>query len=71
MTQLFWQPPPVTKCDGCLYTYFTPITGTIYCSKASYDARFTLIAQNKDSITESCPMWQQQKASLDANKEVK
>jgi hypothetical protein len=27
--------------------------------------------QNKDGITPTCPMWQQQKASLDANKKVK
>ena len=65
--QLSWQPPPVTKCGECKYVYvYSDMIGVNQystCTKA--DNSHELYQQNKDGITESCPMWQQQ------NKEVK
>lgn len=60
-----WQPPPITKCWNC------PISRDFFCygGVAPSKAQDTF-EQNKDGITPTCPMWQQQKASLDADKEV-
>ena len=60
MTALSWQPPPVTTCGECRYVFLGGVTGN-YC-----DAPFVfqhpryVYGRNKDGITESCPMWQQQ-----------
>jgi hypothetical protein len=55
-----WQPPPVTKCGECPFLS----TNGIQCTKVPHSYN-RIFAQNKDSITPTCPMWQQQ------NEEVK
>jgi len=79
-SQLSWQPPmpaPVTRCGKCPHIYSeegAAFVMRLVCNLAPCtpaNAGRELYEQNKDGITESCPMYQQQKASLDANKEVK
>lgn len=63
--QLSWQPPPVTKCSECCY------------ADHHYEACYAigrhgmrelakLYKENKNGITKSCPMWQQQNKDDDA-----
>ena len=68
MTQLFWQPPAVTKCGDCF------LASTFYqqCGH-QWSARFaaqsnTVYLQNKNGITPTCPMWiEQNKETPNAN----
>ena len=60
---LSWQPPPVTKCGECPNKRVSIRYEMAYCDVAS-DA-YEVVKKNKDGITPTCPMYQQQ------NKEVK
>jgi hypothetical protein len=68
---LSWQPPmpaPVTRCGECEYAEHDWQTCELDpASRLTYNAAVSSVIylQNKDGITKSCPMWQQQ------NKEVK
>jgi hypothetical protein len=71
-SQLSWQPPmpaPVTKCNECEYGEHDWQTCALDPASRLYpynaDGATTIYLQNKDGITPSCPMYQQQ------NKEVK
>ena len=55
-SQLSWQPPPVTKCGECPYEDMR--YGYFSCEAAAEN--YKVHKQNKDGITTSCPMWQQQ-----------
>ena len=67
-SQLSWQPPPVTKCGECPRRIYMGDHRS-KCGCLAHEKAKIAWLENKDGITESCPMWQQQKASLDANKE--
>ena len=59
MTQLSWKPPAVTKCDECPCMGVSGSGG--YCEAASTDNdAFIAYTENKNGITKTCPMWQQQ-----------
>jgi hypothetical protein len=66
---LSWQPPPVTKCGECPFMY-RDINWLGCCGSGGTIDRKSY-AHNKDGVTPTCPMYQQQKASLDADKELK
>lgn len=56
MTALSWQPPPVTNCWEC-----PKYDGLGLCGATSpYQRMLIRFKENKDGITESCPMWQKQ-----------
>lgn len=66
MTQLSWQLPPVTKCGECkFHGKEHEISFCIEIDKLSKDGFTAELAEsvynkNKNGITESCPMWQEQ-----------
>ena len=55
--QLSWQPPPVTKCGECPNKRYD-MHGT-FCFEDTSD-NLEAYKQNKDGITPTCPMWQEQ-----------
>lgn len=58
-TPLSWQPPmpaPVTKCGECPYSS----SDFDVCYKVSLKSAPQIYEENKDGITSTCPMWQQQ-----------
>jgi hypothetical protein len=56
--QLSWQPPPVTKCGEC--PKYAPMLKMFSCPLAHRSIDASIYLQNKDGITPTCPMWQQQ-----------
>jgi len=64
---LSWQPKPVTKCFECLYSQFSGRLGARYCEylgeDTEHDSHYVALHnENKDSITPSCPAWQEQQS---------
>jgi hypothetical protein len=66
---LFWQPPPVTRCDKCGFVEsLNTEWGTLGRCTSHYESQALALDrfyQNKNGITKTCPIWQEQ------NKEVK
>jgi hypothetical protein len=62
-SQLSWQPPPVTKCGECPNKR-RDINWNDFCGEGD-KVNWYAYSENKDGITQSCPMWRQQ------NEEVK
>ena len=60
-SQLSWQPLPVTKCGECKYLLESKVG---YQCDITPQHQFFIYGQNKDGITESCPMWQQQNKEM-------
>jgi hypothetical protein len=64
-SQLSWQPPPVTKCGECPRVCKSNQAfhfDDLYCTAAvaEFKSGFDVYRKNKDGITPTCPMWQQQ-----------
>ena len=58
----------VGSCIDCPWSQYAPYAETSYCSKAYFDDAlgFSLYAQNRRGLTESCPVIQERKENDDA-----
>lgn len=69
MTQLSWQPPAVTKCRDCdKHSHYSSAYDEWYCNqdhRLAMNKALLLHKQNKNGITNTCPMW------IEQNKETK
>jgi hypothetical protein len=58
-SQLSWQPPTVTKCGECPKA--DRFEDDRWCTATVINEnQWEIYEQNKDGITPTCPMWQQQ-----------
>jgi hypothetical protein len=68
MTALSWQPPlppPVTSCKNCPENEGSAWGFCMATDAPLEDKNMAIFAQNKNGLTATCPMWQQQNKIVD------